>query len=61
MLDFIYLMLLLPSYGFQTACLIFLPICRYDICIQKNKPCETLGNTHTHTHTHISTYKHIIT
>lgn len=31
----------------NTLCL----LCRYDICIQKNKPCETLGNKHTHTHT----------
>lgn len=35
-------------------------ICRYDICIQKNKPCETLGNTpattHAHTHTRMCTH-----
>lgn len=40
-------------------------ICRYDICIQKNKPCETLGNTpataHTHTHTNAWRHMHVHT
>jgi len=41
-------------YWLLTAWLILHLVCRYDICIQKNKPCETLGtHTHTHTHTHL--------
>lgn len=45
----------LVVYECQTF-LFFLTSCRYDICIQKNKPCETLGNlpSHVTTNFHIS-------
>lgn len=46
----------LVVYECQTSFLFFLTSCRYDICIQKNKPCETLGNlpSHVTTNFHIS-------
>lgn len=46
----------LVVYDCQTSFLFFLTSCRYDICIQKNKPCETLGNlpSHVTTNFHIS-------
>lgn len=51
-----FLFLHLVVYECQTSLFFFLTSCRYDICIQKNKPCETLGNlpSHVTTDLHIS-------
>lgn len=55
--NWVCLMGVLQSCQPQRACLIFFPICRYDICIQKNKPCETLGNAHAHTNQNSNLHK----